>query len=77
MSKWTYMKEMPNEGRKTKIFSVRAKEDDTFIGLVKWFGAWRKYCFFPIENTVFEQDCLRDIAQFIEEETKRHKLKER
>ena len=46
MGKWIYTKEMPNEGRKTKIFSIRAKEDDDFIGLVKWYGAWRKYCFF-------------------------------
>ena len=30
--------------------------------------------FFSIEQTVFEQDCLRDIANFIEEET--HKYKE-
>ena len=67
------MKEMPNEGRKTKVFSIRTTDRDLFLGLIKWHSAWRKYCFFPLENTVFEEDCLRDIARFMEEETKKHK----
>ena len=43
------------------------------IGLVHWYGPGRKYCFFPIAETVFEQVCLREIAAFCEDQTKLHR----
>jgi len=43
------------------------------LGMIRWYSKWRKYCFFPSDDTVFEQECLRDIASFIEEKTKDHK----
>lgn len=58
---------------KTKLWDVVSKEGGGRIGEVKWYGAWRKYCFFPLPNCVFEQVCLRDIAKFIEEKTFKHK----
>lgn len=54
---------------KTLIWSVYSMSDGREIGQVRWFGRWRKYAFFPGDATVFEEDCLRDIAQFIEEAT--------
>jgi|HubBroStandDraft_4_1064222.scaffolds.fasta_scaffold00070_15 hypothetical protein len=45
------------------------------LGVIKWYGPWRKYCFFPNGNTVFEQDCLRDISLFVETRTKLHREK--
>lgn len=58
---------------KTKRWLVTPKTGGADIGTVAWWAPWRKYCFFPADNTVFEQDCLRDIATFIEERTKEHK----
>jgi hypothetical protein len=46
------------------------------LGVVKWYASWRKYAFNPSANTVFEQDCLREIADFCERQTKEHKAKE-
>jgi hypothetical protein len=45
------------------------------LGKVRWYGPWRKYSFFPNRNAdlVFEKDCLRDIADFCETETKNHR----
>jgi len=57
---------------KTVIWDVDAK-DGSVLGTVKWFGRWRKYCYFPEPNCVYEQVCLRDIAQFLEDRTKEHK----
>lgn len=37
--------------------------------MVKWYGGWRKYAFFPYADTLFEQDCLRDIAKMLDEVT--------
>jgi hypothetical protein len=76
--KWITIIEIDNNGKKTKVWAVVKKEDVTgdvrsSLGHIKWFGAWRKYCFFPLEYTVFEWDCLRDIADFCQEETKKYK----
>jgi len=65
---------------KTAIWTVastadKGEQQEQYVGLgkVKWFGAWRRYCFFPAEQTVFEQDCLRDIANFCEQQTKKRR----
>lgn len=59
---------------KTRVWEVRANiNDGILLGVVQWHSPWRKYCFFTIADVVFEQDCLRDIAEFIVEETKKHK----
>jgi len=59
---------------KTDIFNVYGKDTRSLLGHVSWFAPWRRYCFHPSQNTVFEQDCLKDIANFIEEKTKIHKV---
>lgn len=57
----------------TKRWAVMPKDDGAQIGRVQWYGPWRKYCFMPMANTVFEQLCLREIAAFCEEQTKAHR----
>jgi hypothetical protein len=37
------------------------------LGEVKWFPAWRRFCFYPAVDTAFDQACLREIADFCEE----------
>jgi hypothetical protein len=63
---------------KTKIWNIRTKDSHDLIGVVRWHCPWRKYCLFGITEVVYEQDCLRDIAEFIEQKTKEHhqKIKE-
>jgi hypothetical protein len=62
--------------RKTEVWAVWALQGGTYLGEVRWFSRWRKYSFMPARDTVFEQDCLRDLAEFIEAETaKRRKGK--
>jgi hypothetical protein len=60
-------------GQKTGIWRVMAQDNGAFLGKIKWFGRWRKYCFFPSGDTVFEEVCLRDIAKFVESETRKHR----
>lgn len=66
MSRWITFKEIDNAKGKTKVWRVASKESDAFLGTVKWHGPWRKYCFFPNEDTLFEEDCLEDIAKFLQ-----------
>jgi hypothetical protein len=61
-------------GRKTDTWQVWSlKEPPAHLGVVKWYATWRKYAFFPTSQTLYEQDCLRDIAAFIEDETAKHR----
>ena len=74
MSKWIEFEHYPSkEGCKTSLWIVKTKEDSIPLGLIKWYGAWRTYAFFPANDTIFEDDCLRDIAQFIEDRMKERK----
>lgn len=54
---------------KTDCWAVRTLDRKHRLGAVKWFGRWRRYAFFPMAATVFEQDCLRRIAEFCEQAT--------
>jgi len=58
---------------KTDIWEVWSLDEASHIGQVRWYSPWRKYCFFPSSQTVWEQDCLRHIAEFIESETTKHR----
>ena len=72
MSNWiNFIEGTPNA--RTLTWNVVAKEGVATLGRVAWFGRWRRYCFFPSVETVFEQDCLRSIASFCEDQTRRHK----
>jgi len=69
----TYIWFVPAEPKpKTKTWWVREKGGST-IGKVAWVGRWRKYSFFPEGGTVWEQVCLREIADFCEARTREHR----
>lgn len=61
------------KGRKTKRWEVRSRQGASVLGYLQWFSPWRRYCFYPDAYAVFEQDCLREIADFIEAKTTEHK----
>ena len=46
-----------------------------FLGSVHWYSPWRQYCFEPVEdnNAIFNNQCLLDIAVFLEAETEKRK----
>jgi len=50
---------------KAKMFDVMNMKSDDWLGVVRWYAPWRKYCFFPADDIVFCADCLRDIQDFI------------
>lgn len=58
---------------KTLCWAVCAIDEGYVVGKVAWYGKWRKYAFFPRENTVFEHVCLADIAEFCEKATRDHR----
>lgn len=46
--------------RKTPIIFVKNKTGDE-LGQIKFYPQWRKFVFFPKENTLFDSSCLEDI----------------
>ena len=65
-SKYLEFKILENKP-KTKVYEVLSKLHGFRLGIVMWYGAWGQYCFFPEENTVFNNQCMKDICSFIEE----------
>lgn len=59
----------------TKRWNIVSKDENCVLGVVKWFGRWRGYAFFPTAETVFETQCLNDIALFIQNQNKAHREK--
>ncbi len=63
-------------GKKTRIWIViYSAHEYRALGEIKWFGRWRKYCFFPNPNTVYEEICMREIAYFCETATKLQRVR--
>lgn len=66
---------MPNQGgRITAQWRVTTNDGvGALLGLIKWHAPWRKYAFFPADGTLFEPDCLRDMASTLTELTLSHR----
>jgi hypothetical protein len=74
MPKWIkFVERDVPDGMKTKRWFVFPNQPGELLGTITWFGRWRKYTFNPMPGTTFEEDCLRDIATFVEDETRKHR----
>ena len=51
---------------KTSVWSCQTRGGDE-LGQVKWYGPWRSYCYFPTQQAVYSDGCLKDIADFIKQ----------
>lgn len=76
---WIRFERTPASGKQvTKswwVFERKALAGGGLLGGIRWYGPWRGYAFFPLNGTVFEWRCLRDIATFCEAETAAHKAR--
>lgn len=59
--------ELVEKKKKTNVYCVIQKQNlELALGFIKWFPAWRRYCFYPEEGIVFDASCLKSIVKFIE-----------
>ena len=70
--KWIFVEQIFTPWKKTAEWEVFSKEGGS-LGIIKWKANWRKYAFFPYDHAYFEQTCMRELADFIEQETKEYK----
>lgn len=55
--------------RKTPIYHIETHEGIP-LGEIKWYGAWRKFCFFPNKDTIWDNKCLSHVINFLDETNK-------
>ncbi len=63
----------PKPGRRTLSWNVRTKGGEVPLGEIAWHARWRRYVFEPDAGTIYEEDCLRVIAAFVENLTRRQR----
>lgn len=71
MSFLTFTEE-PNSERKTKRWCVISTNGSIKLGHIMWYTSWRRYCFYPFQDTVFDTVCLKEVVAFIEEKMAEH-----
>lgn len=66
-------KQAPKPGCKTSRYPLRSRNGDYILGVIKWYGAWRQFCFFPQPETLWSVGCLHDVQQAMASITARYK----
>jgi len=51
-------------GKKTHTYRILNKRGE-LLGEIKWYSAWRQYCFYPLGNSIWNIDCLADVQDFL------------
>ena len=55
------------QGAKTRQFTVFSRTNRSLLARIKWLSKWRKYCLFTFDSVVFDNRCLSQIIDFMEE----------
>ena len=67
-NKWIWFQVAEPRDGTAKTVRVQVVNRNSTMGLaeIKWYGAWRQYCFFPYNvDTVFNEGCLSDIVKVV------------
>jgi hypothetical protein len=68
-----FVESEPSPSGKTRRWAVWSVAESVTLGVVSWFAPWRCYIFSPHPHTVYERRCLRDLADFCEQQTHEHR----
>ena len=52
----------PSKSGKTFVWEVLSRQHGFRLGVIRWFGRWHQYVFFPDAVTIYSSDCMTDIA---------------
>ncbi len=61
------------KGQKTQRWECVRSANGIYIGMVRWHGGWWSYIFYPEEGSSYDAKCFRDIADFMDNLTKRQR----
>ena len=51
---------------KTQVYNVLSVTQGSILGRLLWYGPWRQYVFEPQPDTVWNKDCLREVAEYLD-----------
>lgn len=57
---------------KTRVWICKNRRQGARLGIVQWFGRWRRYGY-EIGGVVFTEECLFDIINFLRQADQNHK----
>lgn len=60
------------KGQKTSIYNIINNKFE-MIGKIKWQGSFRKYGFFPESNTVWDNKCLEEVLDVLNDINKKYR----
>lgn len=65
MSRFLEFKEEENG-----TITVISKKQKAPLGTIEWYQTWKQHVFCPISTAVFNDECLGDIVQFIQQKNR-------
>jgi hypothetical protein len=65
MSYLEFTEGRPSDSGKTKQWQVDHVDGDNNLGYISWYAPWRRYCFYPNDDRLFDAACLMGIGLFI------------
>jgi hypothetical protein len=71
-SEFMTLTEVSVAGARTRRFTVSSARG-AVLGEIKWYGAWRQYCFWPAPRTIFNKGCLTDLHGWLTQLTGEHR----
>ncbi len=66
LGKYITVCEESTKGKTFKYHLWNRVNQSIKLGEVKWNTSWRKYCFYPEGETVFDNQCLNTIVEFLD-----------
>lgn len=53
------------------VYRIYNNKSKTQIGIISWYKPWKEYVFSSMSECVFNNACLRDVLDFIENQIKK------
>jgi len=53
------------KSRKTEVWECYNHAQQDFLGVIKWSGAWRQYCWFQEPDIIMAASCMVDVIEVI------------
>lgn len=70
-----FMRQGTPKRMRTSVWSCRNLRSGAILGIIKWHGAWRQYCFFTKGEIILNRGCMADITEFINQLHEERKTK--
>lgn len=71
VQKYITFLEAENPGKRTRVWHVLSTQGGK-MGVIKWYGGWRKYVYHPSDGEFLDADGMAYIGAFCKERTDTH-----